>query len=156
MIEDTAAASASEDQNSAAERPASGAAPFVPQFALDAADAKISEFSGLITDAADTIERLIGTESLPVPEAVRELVTSTTQKLRKLGTTAGSQDSADLIAGLQRAAAAHPAASLGIGAAVGATLAALLVRVAPSAKTASTAGRTSRDADRPTSKSKAR
>lgn len=101
----------------------------IPNFALDAADAKIATWSAAIVDAADTIERLVGAESLPVPDAVRELATSTTQKLRNFGSAAGEQQAVDLVAGLQRTAAAHPAASIGIGAAVGAALATLLVRL---------------------------
>jgi ElaB/YqjD/DUF883 family membrane-anchored ribosome-binding protein len=94
-----------------------------------------------VIDAADAIDRLIGSESLPVPDAVRELATSTTQKLRSFGTKASEQDAAELAAGLQRAAAAHPAASIGVGAAVGAALATLLVRLsAPADKGASAGG----------------
>lgn len=104
----------------------------VPQFALDAADAKIASVSAAIVDAADTIERLVGSESLPVPENVRELATSTTQKLRNFGARSGEYDAAELVGGLQRTAAAHPAASIGVGAAVGATLAALLVKLGSS------------------------
>jgi ElaB/YqjD/DUF883 family membrane-anchored ribosome-binding protein len=107
----------------------SGAASFVPQFALDAADAKIATWSGVVIDAADTIERLLSSESLPIPDAARDLAKTTTQKLRSLGTTASEQQAADVVAGLQRTAAAHPAASIGVGAAVGAALAALLVRL---------------------------
>jgi ElaB/YqjD/DUF883 family membrane-anchored ribosome-binding protein len=107
----------------------SGAASFVPQFALDAADAKIATWSGAVIDAADTIERLLTSESLPIPDAARDLAKSTTQKLRSLGTAASEQQAADVVAGLQRTASAHPAASIGVGAAVGAALAALLVRL---------------------------
>lgn len=101
----------------------------VPQFALDAADAKIASVSAAIVDAADTIERLVASESLPIPDGVRELATSTTQKLRTFGTRSGDYDAAELVGGLQKTAAAHPAASIGLGAAVGATLAALLVKL---------------------------
>ena len=104
----------------------------VPQFALDAADAKIASVSAAIVDAADTIERLVASESLPVPDGVRELATSTTQKLRTFGTRSGDYEAAELVGGLQRTAAAHPAASIGLGAAVGATLAALLVKLGSS------------------------
>lgn len=106
----------------------------VPQFALDAADAKIATWSAAIVDAADTIERLVGSESLPVPDGVRDLATSTTQKLRSFGTQSGEYDAAELVGGLQRTAAAHPAASIGLGAAVGATLAALLVKLGTAGK----------------------
>ncbi len=105
----------------------------VPQFALDAADARIATWSGAIVDAADTIERLVASESLPVPDTVRELATATTQKLRSLGAQSGEIDAAELVSGLQRRAAAHPAASIGIGAAIGATLATLLVRLGTAA-----------------------
>lgn len=115
--------------NPIAEEHSSTGPSLVPSFALDAADAKIATWSGAIIDAADTIEKLIGAESLPIPETVRELATSTTQKLRSLGTTAGEQQAAELVASLQRSAAAHPAASIGVGAAVGAALATLLVRL---------------------------
>ena len=111
------------------ESASSGVASFVPQFALDAADAKIATWSGAVIDAADTIERLLSSESLPVPDAARDLAKTTTQKLRSLGTTASEQQAAEVVAGLQRTAAAHPAASIGVGAAVGAALAALLVRL---------------------------
>jgi hypothetical protein len=100
----------------------------VPQFALDVADAKIATWSTAIVDAADTIERLVASESLPVPDGVRDLATATTKKLRSFGTQSGDYDAAELVSGLQRTAAAHPAASIGLGAAIGATLAALLVR----------------------------
>jgi ElaB/YqjD/DUF883 family membrane-anchored ribosome-binding protein len=110
----------------------SGTGSFVPQAALDAADAKIATWSGVVIDAADTIERLLNSESLPVPEAARDLVRSTTQHLRSLGTAASEQQAADLVAGLQRTAAANPAASIGVGAAVGAALAVLLVRLGSS------------------------
>lgn len=104
----------------------------VPQFALDAADARIATWSAAIVDAADTIERLVASESLPVPDGVRDLATSTTKKLRNFGTQSGDYDAAELVGGLQRTAAAHPAASIGLGAAVGATLAALLVKLGSS------------------------
>src|ERR1700712_4569591 len=123
------AALPSNDVKPADKTASSGAASFVPQAALDAADAKIATWSGLVIDAADTIERLLSSESLPVPDAARDLAKSTTQKLRSLGTAASEQQAADLVAGLQRTAAAHPAASIGVGAAVGAALAALLVRL---------------------------
>lgn len=112
----------------------------VPQFALDAADAKIASVSAAIIDAADTIERLVASESLPVPDGVRELATSTTQKLRTFGTRSGDYDAAELVGGLQKTAAAHPAASIGLGAAVGATLAALLVKLGSSNAGANSTG----------------
>lgn len=107
----------------------------MPQFALDAADAKIATWSTAIVDAADTIERLVASESLPVPDGVRDLATATTKKLRIFGTQSGDYDAAELVSGLQRKAAAHPAASIGLGAAIGATLAALLVRFGSSSTT---------------------
>jgi ElaB/YqjD/DUF883 family membrane-anchored ribosome-binding protein len=152
MSEDIDAAvegSAAKGVSPAAKSALSGAASFVPQSALDAADAKIASWSGLVIDAADTIERLIGSESLPVPDAARELAKNTTQKLRSLGTAASEQQAADLVAGLQKTAAAHPAASIGVGAAVGAALAALLVRL--SASEASERSHNNRDV-RPQSK----
>ena len=109
--------------------PASTTRTVVPQFALDAADAKIATWSAAIIDAADTIERLVASESLPVPHGVRDLATTTTAKLRSLGTKSSEQDAAEMVAGLQRTAAAHPAASIGIGAAIGAALATVLVRM---------------------------
>ncbi|MBN8808279.1 MAG: hypothetical protein J0I47_08590 [Sphingomonas sp.] len=107
----------------------------MPQFALEAADAKIATWSTAIVDAANTIERLLSSESLPVPDGVRDLATSTTEKLRGFGTKAGEQDAKELVAGLQRTAAAHPAASIGVGAAIGAALAAVLVRMGAPAAT---------------------
>lgn len=107
----------------------SGAKTIVPQFALDAADAQIATWSTAVVDAADTIERLVASESLPVPDAVRDLATSTTQKLRSLGQSASEQQAADLVAGLQRTAAAHPAAAIGVGAAIGAALAGVLIKL---------------------------
>ncbi len=94
-------------------------------------------------DAADAIERLLGSQSLPVPDAVLELVTSTTQKLRKLGTAAREQDAAELVGGLQRTAAAHPAASIGVRAAVGAAIAGLLIRLGACGSNASSAAEAS-------------
>lgn len=102
---------------------------FVPQGLLDAADAKIATWSSAVIDAADTVERLVSSESLPIPDGVRDLVTSTSQKLRNFGSAASEREAADLVADLQRKAASHPAASIGIGAAVGAALATLLVRL---------------------------
>lgn len=102
---------------------------FVPQGLLDAADAKIATWSVAVIDAADTVERLMSSESLPIPDGVRDLVTSTSQKLRNFGSAASEREAADLVADLQRKAASHPAASIGIGAAVGAALATLLVRL---------------------------
>lgn len=104
----------------------------VPQFALNAADAKIATWSGAIVDAANAIEQLVGAESLPVPDAVRDLATTTTRRLRDLGTQAGEQEAREIVLGLQRTAAAHPAAAIGAGAAIGAALAALLVRLGTS------------------------
>ena len=92
---------------------------------------------------------MIGSESLPVPDAVRDLATSTTQKLRNLGTKASEQDAAELAAGLQRTAAAHPAASIGVGAAVGAALATLLVRLSAPAGKSSTGGKSGQDGPTP-------
>ena len=111
---------------------ASGGSTIVPGFAIDAANAKIESWSGAIVEAAEAIERLVSSESLPVPDGIRDLATSTTQKLRDFGTRSGDYDAADLVAGLQRKAAAHPAAAIGVGAAIGATLATLLVRVGSS------------------------
>lgn len=102
---------------------------FVPQFALDAADAKIATWSTALVDTADTIDRLISAESLPVPDGVRELASTTTQKLRGFGEQSGEYEASELVASLQRTASAHPAASIGVGAAVGAALAALVVRL---------------------------
>lgn len=121
----------------------------VPQFALDAADAKIATLSETVVETADTIDRLVSDESLPMPESVREFATSTTEKLRDFGARSGEQDASELIAGLQRAAAAHPAMSIGIGATVGATLAALFVRLGgPAASTTSAAHLGSKNAGR--------
>lgn len=117
---------------SSSENAPSAEASILPAFALEAADAKIATWSSAIVDAADTIEGLVASESLPVPDAVRDLATSTTQKLRQVGTTAGEQEAAELVASVQRTAAAHPAAAIGVGAAIGAALAALLVRLGKS------------------------
>lgn len=117
---------------------------FVPQPLLDAADAKIATWSSAVIDAADTVERLVSSESLPIPEPVRELITSTSQKLRNLGSTASERDAADLVADLQRRAASHPAAAIGIGAAVGAALATLLVRLGSPTTPATTSPRSNR------------
>lgn len=123
--------------NAATERPST----VVPKFALDAADAKIAEWSGMVMDTADAIDRLLASESLPVPDSVRELAGSTTQKLRSLGSQSGEHQTADLVIGLQRAASAHPAASIGVGAAIGAALAALVVKLgSASASKADTTG----------------
>lgn len=111
----------------------SGERTLVPRFALDAADAKIATLSETVVETADTIDRLVSDESLPVPESVREFATSTTEKLRDFGARSGERDASELVAGLQRAAAAHPAMSIGIGATVGAALAALFVRLGGSA-----------------------
>ncbi|QJU60186.1 hypothetical protein HL653_22780 [Sphingomonas sp. AP4-R1] len=113
--------------NPASSRPASSS--FVPQGLLDAADAKIATWSTAVIDAADTVERLASADSLPLPDSVRDLVTSTSQKLRNFGSAASEREAADLVTDLQRTAAAHPAASIGIGAVVGAALATLLVRL---------------------------
>ena len=106
---------------------------FVPQGLLDAADAKIATWSTAVIDAADTVERLASAESLPLPDSVRDLITSTSQKLRNFGDAASKREAADLVTDLQRTAAAHPTASIGIGAVVGAALATLLVRLGATA-----------------------
>ena len=148
MVEQTgdqATVASSGKSDLAGDQGRSGAATFVPQFALDAADARISAWSGAVIEAADAIDRLIAAETLPVPNSVRELATSSTQKLRDLGTKASEREAAELAAGLQRAAAAHPAASIGVGAAIGAALAALLVRVGtPAGSSAGQSGQGSR------------
>lgn len=133
--EDNSTRSASSDTAAATPRT------ILPQFALDAADARIATWSGAIVDAADTIERLVASESLPVPDGVRDLATATTRKLRSFGEQSGDYDAADMVSGLQKAAAAHPAASIGIGAAVGATLAALLIRLGSGSTTGSATGK---------------
>jgi ElaB/YqjD/DUF883 family membrane-anchored ribosome-binding protein len=115
-----------------AAKPAAAAATIVPQFALDAANTKIAALSAAVIETADSIDRLVGSESLPMPDAMRDLAASTTRRLRDLGSAAGEQDTAELVAKLQRNAAAHPAASIGLGAAIGATLAALLVQLGKS------------------------
>lgn len=130
--------------NSGASAPAKSSGSFVPQTLLDAADAKIATWSSAVIDAADTVERLVTSQSLPIPEPVRELITSTSQKLRNFGSAASEREAADLVADLQRKAASHPAASIGIGAAVGAALATLLVRLGSPNTPASTGPRSDR------------
>lgn len=115
----------------------SGATP-VPQFALDAADAKIAALSSAVVGAADTIDQFLSSSSSSVPESAREFATSISQKLRSLGTNAGEQQAADLVQGLQKKAAAHPAAAMGVGALIGAALAGLLVHFGSSAVSANT------------------
>ena len=110
-----------------------------PQFALDAADRQIEKVGSSLTGAADAIDEAFERGSLPGGDALQRYAGSAARRLRDLGERAGGLDADALVAEAQRAAAARPALAIAIGAAAGALLATVFVRMAPRAGQAGSA-----------------
>jgi len=102
-----------------------------PQFALDAASGRLDAIGGALGGAADAIDELFERDALPFGQDFQSFAAGAAQRLRSTGATLAEQDAAELIGSAQRAAAARPALTIGLGAALGAGLAFALVRTAP-------------------------
>ncbi len=101
----------------------------VSQFARQAASGPLSRVSEVLGATADTLDKLLGGVSSPLPDTAKGIVTSASAKLRSLGDRATEEEAAKLIASLQTVAADHPAATAGISAAVGAALGLALTKL---------------------------
>lgn len=101
----------------------------LPQFALDAANRQVARLSAALAGAADTIDELGGGVDPPLPEAFKGFAANASGTLRDLADRAGEQDASQFVRNLQRIAASHPVATAGIGAAIGAVLGLVLVRL---------------------------
>lgn len=105
-----------------------------PQFAVDAANRQIGKVGDALTGAADSIDSMFERQELPLfGEQLQGYASDGAAKLRRWGQQAGEQDAGELMADLQRTAAARPALAIALGAGLGAALALLLVQTAPAA-----------------------
>jgi len=105
----------------------------LPQFAIDAANRQVARVSGILNEAADSIDGLAGGEESVLPAPIRGFAASASDMLRDLAERAEAQDAGRLVQSLQRQAAASPMATASIGAAIGALLGLALIRLGPSA-----------------------
>lgn len=106
----------------------------IPQSALDAANGQIGRVAQALSGAAESIDEVVADDQVALPEAVKGLAASASGTLRSYADRASAQDAGQAFEGLQRAAAAHPVAAAGVGAAVGAAMGialAYLVKPAP-------------------------
>jgi hypothetical protein len=113
-------------------RSAPGAGSAIPQFAINAANRQVARVSEVLSGAADSIDDLLASEQLPLPDQVRGFATSASETLRKYSDRANPEEAAKLIDTLQSKAASHPVATAGIGAAIGAALGLALARLSAS------------------------
>ncbi|UVO52801.1 hypothetical protein [Sphingomonas sp. SUN039] len=109
----------------------SGIASSVSRFALGAVGGQIDRVSSILTGAADSIDEILGGNNSPLPDSAKGVVTTTSGKLRELADRATEEEALQLIEGLQRSAARHPAVTAGVGAALGAALGLALARLGP-------------------------
>ncbi len=109
----------------------SGIASFVSRYALGAVGGQIDRVSSILTGTADSIDEILGGTTSPLPDSVKGVVTTTSGKLRELADRATEEEALQLLEGLQRSAARHPAVTAGVGAALGAALGLALARLGP-------------------------
>lgn len=110
------------------------------QLAQTAVNAQVGRVSEILNGTADSIDELLGGSNSPLPDSAKGYVTSTSSKLRELAGRATEEEASKLLRNLQQAASSHPAATMGLGAALGAALGLALVKLGgPSQSRASSA-----------------
>ncbi len=102
-----------------------------PQFAIDAANERLGAVGTTLNGAADAIDDLFERDALPFGQDFQSLAARAARGLRDTGTTLANQDAGELLGAAQRSAAARPALTVSVGAALGAALAFVLIRTAP-------------------------
>jgi hypothetical protein len=101
----------------------------VSRYALGAMGDQIDRVSSILTGTADSIDEIVSSTTSPLPDLVKGVVKSTSGKLRELADRANEEEALQLLEGLQRNAARHPAVTAGLGAALGAALGLALARL---------------------------
>jgi hypothetical protein len=92
-------------------------------------NAQVGRVSEILNGTADSIDELLGGRNSPLPDTAKVYVTSTSGKLRALADRVTEEEASKLLRNLQQAAASHPAATMGLGAALGAALGLALAKL---------------------------
>ena len=107
----------------------------VMRFAHNAVSAQVGRVSEILNSAADAIDELLGSTSLPVPDGAKGFISSASGKLRDMADRTSEEEASKMLETLQRTAADHPAATAGLGAALGAALGLALAKLGGPAST---------------------
>lgn len=129
MAEPETATTATPKQSAAAGKTQSMPPSGVFRFAQTAVNAQVGRVSEILNGTADSIDDLLGGSNSPLPDSAKGYVTSTSGKLRELADRATEEEASKLLRNLQQAASNHPAATMGLGAALGAALGLALAKL---------------------------